>query len=175
MPDVNYVITIKATGGSGGSGKKSGKSGSSKKKKEEAVATAPSGESFSLSDAIKGANKFLNMAGTAYALKMADTVTSHNINTVSVKTGNTILQEKLNFNYSVAKSAASLLGGFILSAATGNAVGMALTVGSLAMKGVQIAQNAHTLSLERELENESIRLANIRAGSGGDRLGRNTP
>ena len=156
---VSYVITIKNESGGGSSGRGSG-----------AVAQTKSGEDAG--GLSKGVKRGAAM-GVAVAAKLADTAVTTYINRVDIQTGNTTVSQKLAFQYSEAKRGlaigAALVGGII----TGNPIAIVGAATAVVSRGIEISIAQENILLQRNLENISIQQANIRAGAGGDRTGRN--
>lgn len=105
------------------------------------------------------------MAVAGTALRFADKIVSHRIQTVELRTGAREQQERLSFAYSVAKQA----GGIIMSTAAGFAVGnvpgaLIGLLTSSASVALSYAQKADTLRLQRDLEDVGLKFMNIRAG-----------
>ena len=61
-----------------------------------------------------------------------------------------------------------------MGAVSGNPLAVAAGVGAAVSWGVDIAVAQDQLNLQRAVEQIGISQANIRAGAGGDRVGRNT-
>ena len=124
------------------------------------------------SDFVDKVNKIKKFAPVAYALKYADLAIATEINRVELRTGHSTLQEKLNYEYSMAKriagAGATILGGIL----TGNPLVAVAGAMSLVNTGVQIAIAEENIRIAREVEGIGIEQANIRAGSGGGRYGR---
>lgn len=162
MPDVNYIITIRHDGGN------SGKSGSN-----SGVAPTVSGESTSnegtIGNVYEGVKAATKIAPIAYALKLADSVVTTNINRVSLRTGHTTYQERTSWAYSTAKKAlttgAMLVGGIV----TANPAIIAGAAISVANQGLELYRAQENLQIAESVEDVGIGLANIRAGSLGDR------
>ncbi len=163
MPNVTYEIILKnETGGGGGSTKKSG---------SKAVAKTPKGDDasgFNLD-----AKKIAKLSYVA-ARQIGNRVATTYINKVGLRTGNTTLQERMSYDLSVAKRALNIGTAVIMGAVTGNPLAIAAGIGSAVSWGVDIAVAQDQLNLQRAVENIGISQANIRAGAGGDRIGRNT-
>ena len=114
------------------------------------------------------------MMGVAAVKKVGNRVATTYISQIGVRTGNVTLQEKLAYDKGVAMRAIGIGTTLIVGAATGNPLAIAAGVGSAISWGVDIAVAQEQLNLERAVENIGIQQANIRAGAGGDRSGRNT-
>lgn len=159
--NVTYSFIIEdRTGGDSG-----GPLGSSNGKK---TARAPTSDATFAENAYK----LYKSAPAMFALKGIDNVVTTWINTVELRTGNSTLQQQMQWKYSTAKQ----LGGAAISIAAGIATGNpALIIGGV-MAGVNYAKNIaisqYEINLQRQVENIGIGLANIRAGSGGDRYSR---
>lgn len=162
MPAGNneYVIRIKLDGlPDGGSGPVSNPSVGSSKDGGEKSYWAKS------ADSAKSAAQKLVSIGTAASI--ADNLISYEVNSVSLRTGATEYEQKLQFGYSTLKSTAVPL---VVGAATGGLPGAAIgLVMGLAMQGIQWAQNARTMIFNQNLENVSIGMATVRAGVTGSR------
>lgn len=116
-------------------------------------------------DSAKAAAQKIVSVGTAASI--ADKLISYEVNSVSLRTGATEYEQKLQFGYSTLKSTAVPL---VVGAATGGLPGAAIgLVFSFAMQGLQWAQNQRVINMNRNLENISIGMANIRAGVTGSR------
>ena len=162
MPDVNYIITIRQEGGSGG-------------ESSGGVAPTPSGVKTANKNA-KSGNDFaaFGKVAVAYAAvkKIGDAVIVPEINRVELRTGHETMQGRYNFAYNTATSLlGSAVAGFAAGGVAGAAISVALNVGAMMYK-TTVAQT--NLDIARAVENEGIRLANIRATSGGNRIGRDS-
>lgn len=116
-------------------------------------------------DSAKAAAQKIVSVGTAASI--ADNLISYEVNSVSLRTGATEYEQKLQFGYSTLKSTAVPL---VVGAATGGLPGAAIgLVMGLAMQGIQWAQNARTMIFNQNLENVSIGMATVRAGVTGSR------
>ena len=116
-------------------------------------------------ESAKSAVKQIVSYGTAIAV--ADKLISYDISTVSLRTGATEYEQKLQFGYSMAKQT-------LLPAAIGLATGglPGAIIGGLfsfAMQGITWAQNSQTIQYNKQLESISLRMANTRAGVTGSR------
>jgi hypothetical protein len=155
---VEYIITIKGEGvGDGG-----------RLKSNKAVAsTAQSDGGGNKSNA----NSVLSAVSVgAVANKIATTI----INRVGVTTGQTTMQERLNFQYNTAKRLGMTGVSLITGAASGNWGMVVASVASLANWGIDIGLAQANINTERRVEQIGIKQANIRAGAGGDRNGKAT-
>ena len=164
MPDVNYVITIKTD--------------STVDAKPKTVASNSSGERVDNPKEEGGFDQFLKkaksikkMAITGYALKYADLAITTHINRVELRTGNSVLQEKISYNYGMTKrlvlASAAIVGG----ALTGNPLAVVSGVVSIANIGIHQEIERKNLEIAQQVESIGISFANIRAGAGGGRSG----
>lgn len=158
-----YVIRIKTEGLSDGNGS------SPVSNPSVSSATDESGSEKSYwtksADSAKAAAQRIVSVGTAASI--ADNLISYEINSVSLRTGATEYEQKLQFGYSTLKSTVLPLA---IGAATGGLPGAAIgLVFGIAMQGIQWAQNSQTISYNKQLENISITMASVRAGVTGSR------
>lgn len=170
MADVTYVISIRDdTGGKGGSSGSGGSGGMAKQ--NGGVAPTSTGENAS------GFNISKKQAiglGVVAAKKIANRVATTLINQVGVRTGNTTLQEKIAYTESCIERGLAIGTAIIGGAIAGNPLVVLAGVGAAVSWGVDISVAREQIRLERAVENIGISQANIRAGAGGDRSGRNT-
>lgn len=165
---VNYVITIRTT--------------QTKRRKKKSVASnsgssaVGEGTDREIEEKEKGVIDTLhhinNMAAIGYAKQMANSFITHRINKVELRTGNALLQQKISYTYDTARLVSSSVSSIIFGAATGNPLAAAAGVMSLVNRGIELAQAAEKLNLERQVENIGRNMANIRAGTYGSRLGK---
>ena len=164
---IECIITIRAeddvtdTGGakaaSGANGDKVTTEGESKKQAKKAKAVA--------------------VAGYHYAKRAAMTVADYNISTVALRTGQERLQEKLEFNKRVASFGISLVegavGGMVMTGGNpaGALIGAAVTT---AFKVAELGIEQSKFNMQRTVDDIGLAQANIRAGAGSDRIGKNT-
>ena len=161
MADVTYKILIEAVNG-GGAGGDSPRS----------TAITPSGEDVSpKTDTAASAviSYAKSAANVGLALKYASKVITTDINRVSLRTGRAMYQQQLNWTFSTATKTAGILAALAGALVTGNPL--------LAMAGMASALDAQfdyqlqkeNIRLEKNVEDISIGMANIRAGAGGSR------
>ena len=164
MPE--YKIIIENRTGQQGEQYAAGPSGS-------AMTSAQDEQSFaaSISDAksvFAGLAIAKSAAGTAK--KLVSSEIQYQINTVQLRTGSSALQDKYQFAYSVGSfvvnTGASIAMGLAVGGAPGAVVAALTSVANTAI-GYHYAQK--TLNLQQDVENESIRMNLIRAGTGGNR------
>lgn len=162
---VSYVITIKTENADSASSDSSGSTGGIAKTRE--------GQDAGGSKKTSGAVRKIGLAFAAVR-KIANTVIPTVINRVDIRTGNTTLAQKLSYQYSVANRGVSIAASLVFGVATKHPViGFIGSAVSAASWGADIALSKEELSLQRRLEDISIQQANIRAGAGGGRAGRN--
>ena len=171
MADVTYVISIRDdTSGKGST------PGVASNDSNTGVAPTTSGESASpKSSGFNISKKAGVMMGVAAVKKVGNRVATTYISNIGVRTGNVTLQEKLAYDKGVANRLINMGTAVILGFATGHPItGTMAAVGSALSWGVDIAVAQEQINLERAVEHIGIQQANIRAGAGGDRSGRNT-
>ena len=162
---ITYVIRVISEGGEGegeqgeASGKGDSAGGNKKKKKKR---------TFDDYSAYEKYKYITQLAPVGYAMKMASTVVSNEINRVELRTGNAVLQQKIEF----AKSNVMRAGALALSVASGNPLLMVGAVVSTVDQIADIQRRQTSINLERQLESVGIGMANIRAGAYGSRGGR---
>ena len=144
----------------------------------EAVAGAstPSSTATAKASATKGATTTspagIMKAMTAYHTLKAFAVQEINyqVSTVELRTGSKDLQEKANFTNQIIQKGISILEttavGAVMGGLPGALAGLAL---STAHTAIGYAQRQSTLNLQESLENRSIEMMRIRAGSLGSR------
>lgn len=120
--------------------------------------------------------KVKGMAAVGFAVSVADSCISYEVNTVELRTGSRGLQERISWQYEIGKKSFSALSSLAMGALIGGPAGLAAAgVGvamSAAMTAIGYAQNQQTINIKKSLESETIALNYIRAGAGGDRIGR---
>lgn len=105
------------------------------------------------------------MAAGGMAASFVNQVVTHQIQTVSLRTGAEEQQERLAFAYSIAKQ----VGGTLLSTAVGAAMGggigavVGLVVG-IAHTAISYSQKAEELRIQKTVEDVGLRYLNARAG-----------
>lgn len=162
MPNVTYEIIIKNETGGSGSGDKSG---------SKAVAKTTDGKDasgFSISK-----KQAASMAMVAVQ-KIGNRVATTYINKVGMRTGRTSLQERMAYDLGVANRLVGIGTAVIMGAVSGNPLAVAAGIGAAVSWGVDVAVAQDQLNAQRAVEQIGISQANIRAGAGGDRAGRNT-
>ena len=157
-----YIIRIKADGRSG-----SGKSPVTDPSGSTSSDKGNSEKSYWAKSAKSAKTAAQKIVSATTAIAVADKLISYEISSVSLRTGATEYEQKIQYAYSTIKSTALPL---VMGAATGGLPG-ALIGGlfSLAMQGISWAQNAQTINYNKQLENISIGMASMRAGVTGSR------
>ena len=125
---------------------------------------------LSARDVVRGAKKLMAYTGIK---QIADSYISFEVSNVNLKTGASEFQQRLQFVYNEGSQAASSVGavamGFIMGGPAGAGIAAAGVGLSYLMKFIGWQQNSVRLDLEQNLENVSIGMANIRAGTAGRR------
>lgn len=105
--------------------------------------------------------------------RVADAYITHQINTVSLRTGATEYEQKLQFYYSEGSQAVGSIASIAMGAAVGGPAGAAVAaigVGiNYMMKFIGWAQNADKIQMQKDLEAISQRLQQTRMGISGSR------
>lgn len=114
-----------------------------------------------------GAEKYLRpVAAYHLAKSVLTTQLSYRASTVSLRTGSDALQERTQFETSLATQAFNALESVVVGLAVGGAVGAVAGLVFSTYSSVQgIANRANTINLERQVENITIAQNNIRAGA----------
>ena len=157
MADVNYVITIKSDSDGGDA------DGGEKKR----IARKSDGEGGGgFVDFVKNHKKqVIRFAATNFALKYADLAITTHINRVELRTGNALLQEKMNYNYNIAKNVALSGAAIAYGAFSGNPLAVIGGVMSIANIGIQQAIAQENINISRAVESIGLEQARIRAGT----------
>ncbi len=105
--------------------------------------------------------------------RIADAYVTHRINTVSLRTGATEYEQKLQFYYSEGSQAvgsvASIAMGGVMGGPAGAAVA-AIGVGlNYIMKFIGWAQSADKIQMQKDLEDISLNMQRVRMGLSGSR------
>ena len=133
------------------------------------VTSAPSADAGS----DKVVSKLKSMVSVAAVASTADKIVSYNISQVSLQTGATEYEQRLNAAYSLGKqfvgAGAALIGGAIMGGPAGLAVAALGVVTSAVNKMIVYEQAKQTLQTQQSLESISIGMQNVRAGTTGRR------
>lgn len=131
---------------------------------QESSTVGGSSEESDVMNAAKNIVSFATMAATA------DRIVSTAISEVSLRTGATEYEQRLDSAYSAGKSIIGAGAALAMGAATGTlpivALGMLM---SSINKAMSISQKATQLNMAHSLEDISINMQNIRAGTSGRR------
>ena len=122
---------------------------------------------------IKGVDKYFKpLAVYGYAKSVADRVITSNQGMIALTTGYEEYQARVNFSYSVGKSALSIVEsiamGALLGGGVGAVIGGAVSATSYALN-LAIRQNE--INIAKRQEDTSLFLSRIRMGAGGNRRG----
>lgn len=151
---VEYVITIRTEGGEGGSGSNGG------------VSKTKDGEDVSGLQSIEMLQKTALLVAGRKAIK---TVFTSYLTHVEIGAGNSLLSQKLAFHYGEIERMLAIGTALIGGAVTGNIPAMVGGVAAIASRLTDIGLERQRLALSRSVEDVGIQMANIRAGSNGDR------
>lgn len=114
-------------------------------------------------------NKLKKMVSFAAVKSTADKIVNYNISQVSLRTGASEYEQRLSFTYNTA----SQVVGAGAALATGGPAGLAVAAIGLAVSGIHkimaITQKEDTLRMQESLENVSMGMARVRAGTSGRR------
>lgn len=100
----------------------------------------------------------------------ADKLIGYEVSQVELRTGAREYEQKLQFGYSMAKKGVGIGAAVVGGIATGNLPAVAIGLVAAGINSViKISQNANTLRTQESLENISIGMANVRAGTAGRR------
>ena len=105
------------------------------------------------------------MAAKSIAVSVIDQTVSHEISTVSLRTGANEQQDRLSFAYSVGKQVGSAVMSLAVGAAVGGLPGaiIGLTT-SLISTAVTYSNKAADIQMQHDLEGVGLRYANARSG-----------
>lgn len=165
MPDVSYEIIIReVSGGNGtGSGASSGNGSSAPSNSGGSGKGTPSDTGW-LND-IYGAYKAIKgFAPVAAATSVTKHIFQWQIGLVGRNTGNSLVQEKINYGMQLAGQIGSSVGVFGLGAALGNPLMMIAGVTSGINTLINYAQQREQFNYERTWESRELVYARERAG-----------
>lgn len=147
--------------------------------KESAVAKSAANTSTSKDSSSQSstAKDMIGMAKTVVAYtgakRIAEAYITHQINTVSLRTGATEYEQKLQFAKSEASQAVGSVAAIAMGAAVGGPAGAAVAaigVGiNYMMKFIGWSQNADKIQMQKDLESISLQMQRVRMGTGGSR------
>lgn len=134
---------------------------------ESSTLGGPFGENATEADAMNAAKHIVSFATMAAT---ADRIVSTAISEVSMRTGANEYEQRLDATYSAGKSIIGAGAALAIGAATGTLPVVALgMVMSSINKALSISQKATQLNMAHSLEDISINMQNIRAGTSGRR------
>lgn len=165
MPDVSYEIIIReVSGGNGtGSGASSGNGSSAPSNSGGSGKGTPSDTGW-LND-IYGAYKAIKgFAPVAAATSVAKHIFQWQVGLVGRNTGNSLVQEKINYGMQLAGQIGSSVGVFGLGAALGNPLMMIAGMTSGINTLINYAQQREQFNYERTWESRELVYARERAG-----------
>ena len=147
--------------------------------KDSAVAKSAANTSTS-QDGSAPSTTAKDMIGTAKtvvaytgAKRIAEAYITHNINTVSLRTGATEYEQKLQFAYSEGSQAIGSVAAIAMGAAVGGPAGAAVAAVGVGinyiMKAVNWSQNADKIQIQKALEDVSLQMQRARMGTAGSR------
>lgn len=119
-------------------------------------------------------NKFRNAYVVKETVSILRSEINYKANTVELRTGAKDLQQKVDFTMGIAEKGLSVIGaavgGFFVGGAAGAAGAAAVTLLSQIIGTVQsISQAQRTIDLKQAIEDETIRMNALRAGTRGSR------
>lgn len=121
----------------------------------------------------KIANKLKSMVSFAAIKSTADQLINYRISTISLRTGATEYEERASARYSAVSQAVgagmALIAGGLVAGPAGVAVAALGIAANGISKAIVIAQRSNTLALQESVENVSIGMQNVRAGTVGRR------
>ena len=131
---------------------------------------APSSGDAASDKFVSKAKKMVSFAAVASS---ADKLISYNISQVNLQTGATEYEQRLNAAYSLGKqfvgAGAALIGGALMGGPAGFAVAAIGIVSSGINQLISYEQRKQTLQTQQSLENITIGMQNVRAGTTGRR------
>lgn len=119
----------------------------------------------------EGAMKAMQgMVSYASVRAFANNLISYEISQVELRTGAREYEQKLRFGYETANKLLNIGTATVMGASMGGAIGAVVGfLGSTFYTALGYMQNANTLRTQQNLENVSIGMANVRAGTAGRR------
>jgi hypothetical protein len=167
---VEYIITIRLDG-------EGGESRTDKKTPD--TANKPNGDNPSGKNAKEKDKKKAIAKGISayhYAKSAADIAISSQINTIELRTGRSQLQARMQTSYDIGKRIWNIGESIAIGAMLGGGVPGAVigAVGSIASQGISLALEQYNLDLQKTVDDIGLKQMQIRAGTGGNRVGRNS-
>ncbi len=144
-----------------------GKTGSTGKNQSSSDESSGNGATDKIVDKLKSLVSFSAVKSTA------DKIATNRISTVSLRTGATEYEQRLSMSYGIASSVVGAGGSIVLAGLAAGPGGAAVAAISVAVSGVQkimdIVQKDRVLNMQQGLENISIGMNIVRAGTLGRR------
>lgn len=160
MAENTYHLYIHAEDFAGSKSAVAGQNGGS------GISSEPQGDKSAqgTSKALMGLVSYSSIAATA------DKLIGYEVSQVELRTGAREYEQKLQFGYSMAKKGIGIGAAVVGGIATGNFPAVAIGLVAAGINSViKISQNYNTLRTQESLENISIGMANVRAGTAGRR------
>ncbi|MBQ8289322.1 MAG: hypothetical protein IJY01_00420 [Clostridia bacterium] len=165
--EVEYIIRISADANAQGD--------SEITENQKAPEAAPTSSGDTVSGKTSPTKKlFIQTAAYGYAKRALNTVVSNTINTVSLRTGYNEHQQRLQLAQRITSDAINIGESLVVGAMVGG-LGGALVSAAITstFKLVEYGMEHQRLQISREVDSIGLAQAQIRAGTGGDRQGRN--
>lgn len=142
-----------------------------------AMADTGSGNTGGNSNGSTGADKIAGalakMVSFSALKSTADQLINYRISTISLRTGATEYEERASARYSAISQAVGAGMALVAGGVTAGPAGVVVAAMGIAANAIQkvvgIAQRSNTLALEESVENVSIGMQNVRAGTVGRR------
>ncbi len=135
--------------------------------------SAPAAKQRSAGGGDRVANALKGMVSFAAIKSTADQLANYAHSTINLRTGAQEYEQRIQAIYSATSQAVGALAGMIGAGITAGPAGVAVVALGIAANGVRqvinIAQKENTLRLEESVENVSIGMQNVRAGTIGRR------
>lgn len=165
MPDVSYEIIIREVSGSGGTGSGTPSGGGSPAPSDSGGSGKGTPSDTGWLNDIYGAYKTIKgFAPIVAATSVAKNIFQWQIGLVGRNTGNSLVQEKINYGMQLAGQISSSVGMFGLGAALGNPLMMIAGVTSGINTLINYAQQQEQFNYERTWESRELVYARERAG-----------
>lgn len=108
-----------------------------------------------------------------YAKRAADQYIQHQVSTVALRTGQAERQQMIELNYQIGQRILSVVESVAMGAMLGGGAGAIVgAAASIGFTGMGILYKRDTINLQRQVENVSISMGNIRAGTFSGRGGK---
>ena len=134
------------------------------------VGGGSSGDNISAEIAVKAAQRLVSFAAVK---STADNLISYRISQVSLETGASEYEQRASAIHSIVSQTVGAGAALVIGGVTGGPAGLAMAAIGIAANGISkainIFQKAETLRTQQGLENVSIEMQTIRAGTNGRR------